>query len=335
MQAKIFWFIFTLLIVFGWRYWYDYIFYRDIDYNNNWVSYYENGDNENAILEYQKALDIKPNSSLYNYNISLAYYDLVDYNKALFYADKALENFKPWKDEVISKSELYSNRGWINYLLWNVDEAESDVDNSLELDSEDLWWLYYKASLLFDDWEFSSANWYIDKYLSLDKENENAYVLKWNISYYLEKMSDAIASYNIAITIDGYDYLPYYYLGDVYLYLWDYNSALDSYKKAYELEEDYFLNSFYVWYSYYKLWDYDNAYKYMQNSYNLDWWIDDYAVLLYNTILLDKLWKSSQAQSFMVDNLDIDKSKFQEFISLDKVFDEDWYYSLSARINKL
>jgi len=60
------------------------------NYVREGIHYHDNGDYDNAIKSYKKALKINPNSTLVNYEIALSYTSKGNYKKAIEYSDYVL-----------------------------------------------------------------------------------------------------------------------------------------------------------------------------------------------------------------------------------------------------
>lgn len=335
MYGRLIWLIITLLISGSSYYFYNYFVWRHVDYNNTWVSYYNSWDYEKAIEYYDKAISIKPESAIYNSNKWSALFNLLDYNKALLYFDNAIKYFDEENKDLLNEAELYSYR-WASYhKLSQDDKALIDLNKSLEINPEESWWLYYKSSILLDKWDFQWALDYINRYLKIDNSNASAVLIKWYTYYRMWEVDNAIQQYNLSINLDSSDYLWFYYLWEAYIYLEDYDKSLENFKKSFELEPTYYLNAFYIWFSYYKLWDYKNALIYIDKSLVLEWDHNDYWVLLYKLVLLDKLWEKSESIKFFKENFWESKYQISDFIKLTQVFEDDWYESLEFKMKEL
>lgn len=70
------------------------------------IEYHDRGEYEKAIEIYQKALDIAPNSSMANYEISFSYFSSGDYKNAEIYSKKVLDIDK---DNLLEATITYGN----------------------------------------------------------------------------------------------------------------------------------------------------------------------------------------------------------------------------------
>lgn len=125
--------------------------------------YHENGDFDKAVATYQKALEIDPESSLVNYEIALSYFNKGDLENTIKYsdivlaqnedyllqaymtkgsaldmqgkADEAIQLFK----EAIERTEahylLYYNLGLTYYNIHDLENAEENIINAIENNS--------------------------------------------------------------------------------------------------------------------------------------------------------------------------------------------------------
>ncbi|PID87626.1 hypothetical protein CSB07_00390 [Candidatus Gracilibacteria bacterium] len=292
--------VLLFFIFLGLGYGYNYFINRDVEFNNLGVKFYEQAKYEDAISQYDKALELKPKESLYNYNKGVALFYLKDYNRALVSFDNAIKYEN--KKENIILSDNYSKRGATYYELFKDKEALEDIDKALSLDSNNLWGLYYKTMLTASNKNYTGALSYIDKYINLDKTNPDAYSIKGDILYYIGETEKSNSSYLKSLELNNNSYLVNFSVATNYFMLSDYKSALKYYKNALKIEPNNYLNSFYVGYTLYKLGEFDDALKYFDKSYLLEGGKNDHLVKMYKLYLLDKLNNKKELGLFLDDN---------------------------------
>jgi len=100
---------------------------RDADsYTNRGIAYVEKGQYDQAISEFNKALEINPKDTEAYYNRGLAYYDKGQYDKAISDYTKALE-INP------RDVEAHNNRGVAYGKKGQYDQAISDFTKAMEI----------------------------------------------------------------------------------------------------------------------------------------------------------------------------------------------------------
>jgi Flp pilus assembly protein TadD len=100
--------------------------HKERPYYNRGNAYKAKGDFRQAILDYDKALEIQPNfAEVYN-NLGNIYQIKGELDQAILYYDKAIE-IKP------DSSEAYNNRGGAYQIKGDFDQAISDYNKAIEL----------------------------------------------------------------------------------------------------------------------------------------------------------------------------------------------------------
>ena len=133
------------------------------DYVTVGIKFHDNGEYDKAIIEFKKALELDPKSTIVNYEISLSYFYKGNYKEAIKYSDfvlkqkenhmlqayltkgsaldmlgKTKESIKLFEKAVKNKYNHYLlnyNLGLTYYNLGNLDKAEENVINAIELNS--------------------------------------------------------------------------------------------------------------------------------------------------------------------------------------------------------
>ncbi len=133
------------------------------DYVKEGIKFHDNREYDKAIIEYNKALELDPKSTLINYEISLSYFSKGNYKEAIKYSDfvlkqkenhmlqayltkgsaldmlgKTKESIKLFEKAIKQKENHYLlnyNLGLNYYKLGNLDKAEENVIRAIELNS--------------------------------------------------------------------------------------------------------------------------------------------------------------------------------------------------------
>jgi len=117
--------------------------YRIDKYHRQANAYSEKGDYDNAIANYNKAIELNPESSraaIY-YNRGIAYSKKNDFDRAIADYNKAIE-INP------NDAEIYFNRGGAYYRKGDIDKAISDTNKASEIDPKDAY-SYYRLACLY------------------------------------------------------------------------------------------------------------------------------------------------------------------------------------------
>lgn len=163
-------------------------------YNNLWNTQYEQNFLTWALQHYQTSLKYMPNEPVVLFNLWQVYYDLWEFESSLEYIQKSQKNYS----QLIPGSDLLlkdvNDIEMMNYFqLGEYEKLEKLINDYLDLDQNNLIANFYKAKLLFYDAEYIWALGYIDRYLQMQPEDEEALYLKWDILYYHGDFWEAIA----------------------------------------------------------------------------------------------------------------------------------------------
>lgn len=131
-----------------------------LNYLNKWIWYLSLWWNENinkSIEQFNKTLELYPNSALANKYLWISYYILDDFDNSIIYFKKQLENSK--KDILLMQNEKNNNYNSALYDLSRTYSMINNIDESLNYLEQLLWnWnnITYYTMLLRD---FSKNNW--------------------------------------------------------------------------------------------------------------------------------------------------------------------------------
>jgi tetratricopeptide (TPR) repeat protein len=99
-------------------------------YNNIGLAYYEKGNDDQAILLYEKAIELKPDYAYVYNNLGLSYYEKGMYDKAIQSYRKALELKPDFADAYFNMGLSYNNTS-------NYDKAIQSYQKTIELKPDD------------------------------------------------------------------------------------------------------------------------------------------------------------------------------------------------------
>ena len=168
------------------------------DYIKLAEKYYRNKDFNNAITNYNKAMEADPalkSTSAYLVNLGMAYDNVGNLDKAEYSFNKALK-IAP------ENSDLF-------YKIGNHYEEKNDYDNAID---------YYK------------------KAIESKKDFEDAYMSLGNCYTKREELNLAIDTYKEAININDSSAKAYNNLGNAYYQKAEFEQAAEAYQKAIEFE---------------------------------------------------------------------------------------------------
>ncbi len=198
-------------------------------YYNRGVANSKQGKYEEAIADYDKAIELDPKDASVYYNRGYAKDELKKYEEVIADYDKAIE-LDP------NKVEAYINRGNTNYRQGKYEEAIADYDKAIELDPKDAS-VYYNRGYAKDElkkYEEAIADY--DKAIELDPNKVEAYINRGNTNYRQGKYEEAIADYDKAIELDPNKVEAYYNRGVANSEQGKYDEAIKGYDKAIELD---------------------------------------------------------------------------------------------------
>jgi tetratricopeptide (TPR) repeat protein len=222
-------------------------------YNNRANAYYELAQYQQAIADYDQAIDLNPAYAKAYNNRANAYYELAQYQQAIADYDQAID-LNP------SYAEAYNNRGNAYADLGQYEQAIESYTQAIDLKS-DYANAYYNRGLAYADLgQYEQAIADYNKAIELNPSYAEAYNNRGNAYADLGQYQQAIADYNKAIELNPDFANAYYNRGLAYADLGQYEQAVDSYTQGIEFCEvdcdwDYKARGN----AYYELNDYANA----------------------------------------------------------------------------
>ncbi len=200
-------------------------------YNNRGLAKHDLERYEEAIRDYDKAIELQPDYAAAYHNRGLAKNSLQRYEEAIKDYDKVIE-LQP------EDAEAYHNRGVAKYDLQRYEEAIADYDKAIELQPK-LAKAYYNRGLAKHDLErYEEAIADYDKAIELQSEDANAYNNRGLAKYNLERDEEAIRDYDKAIELQSEDAKAYYNRGLAKYNLERDEEAIRDYDKAIELQSE-------------------------------------------------------------------------------------------------
>lgn len=198
-------------------------YFRDADYA------YNNGDNYEAISNYDKFVQMEPdNGAVYN-NRGLAHYRLWHYQTAIADLTRAIE--------LLPHSALvYSNRGAVYFRTSKYDEALADLDEAIQRNPE-YGIAYYNRGLVYsakNDYDMAIADF--DKAIQFSSDSAFASILRPSDPG--AELPDGIE--NLLRGVQSEADLPSAYTnrGIAYVFKGNYDMAIADFDQAIQLQPD-------------------------------------------------------------------------------------------------
>lgn len=270
------------------------------DYYAEGKDFKDNGKCEDALVDFKKAIALKPDYADALYAAGWCSNELEKYSDAVGYLEKAKEQWP-------HVAKVYLELGFAKQYTNQIDDAEKNYNKVLELDNT--YYLayrylgniycnskydYQKALDYYKKYEqnetdidevilynmgfcenelenYDDAMPYLKKALEKKSDDGNAYYeLGW--AYYeKENAEEAIYNFNKAKEYIPESNLPYLGLGDVYKDLkGDADQALSNYKKSVELNPKSKVSNYGIGWSYNDKEDYQSAVTYLKKALELD-----------------------------------------------------------------
>ena len=130
-------------------------------------AYSDNGNYDKAIEYYKKSIELDPETIETYVNISYCYYNMKNYHSCIEYCTMANEI-----DDEYSLS--HQNKGWAYYQLGDLMNAQKELDIALRLDGNNEDVLLLKLRILTKREQHQEALLVCDRMLEINKSNEDA-----------------------------------------------------------------------------------------------------------------------------------------------------------------
>jgi tetratricopeptide (TPR) repeat protein/S1-C subfamily serine protease len=205
-------------------------------YNNRGLTKHEMGDNQGAIVDYDRAIALNPKYALAYYNRGVAKYKMgdnqgtiVDYNRVIALNPKY--------------ALAYNNRGAVKYKMGDKQGAIVDYDRAIAINPKYIDAYYNRGNAKSDLGDNQEATKDYDRAIAINPKYIDAYVNRGLAKSDLGNKQDAIVDYDRAIAINPKYALAYnnrgfakYELGNKQDAIVDYDRAIainPKYAKAY------------------------------------------------------------------------------------------------------
>ena len=175
--------------------------------NNRAILYSDQGNHELAAAEYTRAIEIDPKEPLYYSNRGHAYYDLGDQEKALsdFNISIALAKENDNKNYAYSFNLVYYLNNRANYFKYieDYDNAILDYSSCIELEPENANYYKNRANCYNSLKDFNNALFDFTRAIDLDPYNVYRYIDRADFQRKIEEFDFALKDYDKAISISN------------------------------------------------------------------------------------------------------------------------------------
>ena len=190
--------------------------------------HYKKGQYDQAIVFYNKAVEINPEYDQAYFGRGLVYQSKKELDLALSDYSKAIE-MNP------NYSEAYNNRGSIYWNKGNQNQAFSDYDKAIELNPQNAQAYSNRGLAFLDRKEFDKALTDYNKSIELNPENSTAFNNRGTIFHKKNSHDKALSDFSRALEIDPKYDAAYYNRGLSYHSKGELDRAIADYTKAIEL----------------------------------------------------------------------------------------------------
>jgi tetratricopeptide (TPR) repeat protein len=246
--------ILWLQLIFGWN------VNKDLERGDE---LYENGQYEEAIQAYDKAIEEDPDSSEAYNNKCSALHEIGKYEESIQACDKAIElnpNFNEsynWKGSSLKlighyeealgafnqsiklnskSSSSYNEKGLVLFQMGKYEEAIAAFDGFIKINSKDSTVYFNKARALDEMGKYKEAVESYDKAIKLDSKSNDFYSAKAYALFNLQQYEEALYAYDKAIELDNTSSLLYQNKARILEYLDRDDEAREAYEMAARIE---------------------------------------------------------------------------------------------------
>ncbi len=194
---------------------------------------YSKGDDERAVDDLHKAINLSPDYAMAYSNRSDAFNNLGKYHEAIVDANKAIA-LNAY--DAIS----YCNRGVIYGRHGSYDEAMADFNRAIELSAnDDMVYRFNRGTIYGRLGKYDEAMADFDRAIEQNKNNIDAYINRGAVHCGLGSYNDAVADFNKAIALNPGSASAYTNRGAAYNLLGRYHEAIADFNKALDLNPYY------------------------------------------------------------------------------------------------
>ncbi|MGB0984522.1 MAG: tetratricopeptide repeat protein, partial [Saprospiraceae bacterium] len=191
-----------------------------------------NNKQKEAIVFYEKAIEIDANNENAFFYMGLAYYGLQEYSESIKCYEKAIA-IRP------DLHEAFNNMGLACYKLQEYSEAIKCYENAIEIKPDDHEAFNNMGNAYYGLQEYSESIKSYEKAISIKHDYHEAFYNMGNAYDELQEYSESIKSYEKAISIKHDYHEAFYNMGLAYRKLNEYSESIKSYEKAISIKHDY------------------------------------------------------------------------------------------------
>lgn len=190
------------------------IFPRNAEgYFGRGTAYNELHENQKALADYNRSIEIAPNPETYN-NRGKTNFELQNFSAALADFNKAIQVDK-------NDTTAYINRGKIYFALRQFENGLADFNRAVELEPQNFLPYVQRAAAFYALGDLDSALEDLNAAINLNPQNFEAYSYRGEVFSNLRNFSAALQDFNKAIELNPNEGETFYLRGKVYQALGD------------------------------------------------------------------------------------------------------------------
>ena len=180
---------------------------------------------DKAISDYSNAIQLDDSDdSLFN-NRGFAYLNIKEYNNAIFDYDSAIQLNQ-------GEASYFVNRGLAKFNLQKYNEAIKDYSTGIELKSTEPLFFYNRAIARIQIRNYNEAIVDLNEAIKLNDTNYAFFLIRGVSRFEIKDYEGAISDYDMAESLDNTDFNIFYNRGNVKFELGDYEGAIVDYDNA-------------------------------------------------------------------------------------------------------
>lgn len=166
-------------------------------YLNLGLVHYRRAEYDQAIAKYQYVIQSDHDNYPAYYNLGLVYFALEDYQQAV--SEYSLALMSPRSISTNQKALIYSDRGVSQIMLGNYDQAIADLNQAINLDSNNYSAYYNRGCVYHHQKNYLAAIEDFTQALQINQEFTQAYVSRAILHHHLGQNGSAFKDINIAL----------------------------------------------------------------------------------------------------------------------------------------
>ena len=295
-------------------------------YNKLGTCYNQQNDYNNAIKMFQKAVSLDPNYKDAYINLVNCYFNLGNCYIQQKKYNNAIEIYNKMISQNLIYKEVYNNLGSCYYYKKQYEDSIKIYTKSIEIYPNYIDCYNNLGKCYLDIKDFDNALQHLQKAISIDPNNKESYNHLGNCYLDQNKLHDAIIMYKKAIKIDSNYKEGYNNLGNGYSKLKQFDSSMIMLQKAIEIDPNY-----------------KEAYNNLGNWYQLQYLFQE-AIIQYNkAITIDPNYKEAYRNMAIcyqhLKELDKFIKNLEKCISIDPnyieaIYDSGYYYLYNKYFKK-